>query len=121
MMKKFAKVSILSLALIAFTGSAALANYGDDNKLSGKVRENKTTTSIAKAKVSLYKTNGKKVDSDKTDKKGRYSFKSLSERKYVVKAKAAGYRSPKSAKKDSASYTVKVDGNTKKNLYLIKK
>lgn len=106
--------------VVALTGSVALANYGDDNNLSGKVRENKTTKAINKAKVSLYSTSGHKKDSDTTDKKGKYSFKDLSEKKYVVKARAAGFRSPKNAKKDSVSYTVKVDGNTSKNLYLTK-
>lgn len=119
-MKKFLKISIIALAVVAFTGSVALANYGDDNKLSGKVRENKTTKSIAKAKVSLYSTSGKKKASDTASKNGKYEFKNLSEKKYVVKAKAAGYRSPKDAKKDTISYTVKVDGNTTKNLYLVK-
>lgn len=119
-MKKILSVSVLAVALVAFTGSVALANYGDDNKLSGKVREDKTTKAIAKAKVSLYSTSGSKKDADTTDKKGQYSFKDLSEKKYVVKAKATGYRSPKDAKKDSVSYTVKVDGKTTKNLYLVK-
>ena len=119
-MKKFVTASVLSLALVAFTASIALANYGDDNSLSGKVRVKGTLVPIAKAKVSLYKTNGSKVDSDKTNDNGKYSFKDLQERKYVIKVRANGYRSPKNALKDSVSYTVKVDGSTKKNVYLVK-
>ena len=119
-MKKILSVSVLAVALVAFTGSVALANYGDDNKLSGTIKEKGSLANIAKAKVSIYKINGKKIDSDTSNKKGKYSFKDLSEKKYVVKAKAVGYRSPKNAKKDSVSSTVKVDGSTTKNLYLVK-
>jgi hypothetical protein len=119
-MKKFVTVSIFAIALIALTGSVALANYGTDNKLSGSLKEKGTLKVIVGAKVKLYKTSGKLVDSDKTSKKGHYSFKDLSEKKYVVKAKATGYHSPKDAKKDKVSYTVKVDGNTTKKLFLAK-
>lgn len=119
-MKKIVTVSTLTLAVVAFTASIALANYGDDNKLSGTVRENKTTLSIPKAKVSLYKKSGRKVDSETASKKGKYEFKDLNEQDYVVKAKATGFRSPKSVKKTTVSYTVEVDGNTKKNLYLVR-
>lgn len=118
-MKKFVTASVLAVALVAFTG-VALANYGTDNKLSGHVKEKGTLKSIAKAKVSLYSTSGTKKDSDKTDKKGKYSFSDLKEKKYVVKARATGYHSPKDAKKVSVSYTVKVDGSDTKNLYLVK-
>jgi uncharacterized protein YfaS (alpha-2-macroglobulin family) len=119
-MKKYIALSAVAIAVVAFTGSVALANYGTDNKLSGKVREYRTTKSIKNAKVSLYTTKGSKKDSDKTKKDGRYSFKDLSEKNYVVKVKASDYRNPKNSKKDSISYTVKVDGTTSKNLYLKK-
>ena len=70
-MKKIVTVSVVALVMVALTGSVAFANYGDDNKLSGYVKEKGTLKTISRAKVSLYKTNGKKVDSDRTNKKGK--------------------------------------------------
>lgn len=120
-MKKLIAVSVVSAFCLALVTSVAIANYGSDNSLSGRVREKGTLTSIHKAKVTLYAQSGRKKDSDKTDKNGKYSFSDLNEKKYVIKVQAAGYRSPKDATKDKVSYKVKVDGSSTKNVYLIKK
>lgn len=118
-MKKLTAVLLVVLG-VSFVSAAALANYGDNNKLSGYVKVKGTLKPIGKASVKLYSTGGSKKDSDKTSSKGKYSFKDLSERKYVIRVKATGFRSPKDAKKTTVSYTVKVDGSTTKNVYLVK-
>jgi len=119
-MKKLATISLLSLVGVALLATGALANYGEDNKLSGYVRQYDTKKGIKKAKVKLYKKSGSLKDTDKTRPNGKYSFKDLEEGTYKVKAKADGYRNPKDAKRNSVNKTVKVDGNDKKNLYLKK-
>jgi hypothetical protein len=75
---------------------------------------------LAKAKVKLYKKNGKLKDSDTTSGKGKYNFSDLTEGTYKVKVKVEGYRNPKDFRKDTVSKTVKVDGKDRKNLYLQK-
>lgn len=121
-MKKIVTVTIFALVAVALTGSVALADYGSDNSLSGKVRKYGTKSPLNRAKVKLYETRGgTMLDSDKTNKKGKYSFAGLSERSYVVKVKALKYRSPKKSKKNSSVYkTVSVNGDTTKNIYLKK-
>jgi len=116
-MKKFVKVSVLSLALIAFTGTAALANYGKDNKVSGYVKEKGTLKPIKGAKVKVYTLSGTKKGSDTTSLKGKYTIKKLTERKYKVRATATGFHDPKNIKKNTVSSTVKIDGSKHKNFY----
>jgi uncharacterized protein YfaS (alpha-2-macroglobulin family) len=118
-MKKFVTATFLAVMLVTLTVSVAFANYGDDNKLSGSIKEKGTLKAIAGSKVKLYKTSGKKVDSDKTGKNGKYKFKELTEREYKVSATAVGYRNPKNAKA-SVSAKVDVDGSTTKSLYFVK-
>jgi len=116
--KLFMTVGVIAFALSA---TAAFANYGEDNSLGGKVKEEGTSRKITKASVKLYNKNGsRKIDSDKTSKTGAYKFKDLSEGKYKVTASKDGYRNPKNAKKSKVSKIVKVDGSDKKNLYLEK-
>lgn len=110
---------VLMMAFV-LTASVALADYGEDNSLSGYVKEYKTKKAIGKAKVKLYKKSGKLKDTDNTSKKGKYKFSDLTEGTYKVKVKVSGYRNPKDANKDTVSKTVKVDGNDKANLYLQK-
>lgn len=119
MMSKKTILLTLALGVFAFT-SVAFANYGEDNKLTGSVKEKGTLKAINKASVKLYKKNGKLKDSDKTSKKGKYEFKDLEEGTYTVKAKAAGFRNPSDAKKDTVSKKVKVDGSDTQNLQLSK-
>ncbi|MBA4317850.1 MAG: hypothetical protein C0412_05570 [Flavobacterium sp.] len=119
-MKKILTASLLSFFGIALVASVALANYGEDNKLSGYIKEYQTRKAINKAKVKLYKKSGSLKDSDTTGKNGKYKFSDLTEGTYKVKAKATGYRNPTDVNKDTVSKTVKVDGSDKKNLYLQK-
>lgn len=119
-MKKFLTLSILSAACLAFTAGSVLANYGDDNSLNGYVKVEKSLVPIKGAKVGIYSTSGKKKDSTKTDKKGKYYFGDLQEKKYKIKVSATGFHSPKDVKKNTVSYTVKVDGGTRKNVFLAK-
>ncbi|MFA4817349.1 MAG: carboxypeptidase regulatory-like domain-containing protein [Parcubacteria group bacterium] len=119
-MKKIVTLSILAAVSIALTAGVALANYGNDNKLSGYVKVKGTLVPINKARVNIYTTNGSKRDSDKTNKKGKYSFDDLKERKYVVRTTAVGYHDPKNVTRNRISSTVKVDGSDHKNFYFVK-
>lgn len=119
-MKKLLTISLASVFGLALVTSAALANYGSDSKLSGYVKEYKTLIPLSKAKVKLYKKNGKLKDSDTTSRRGKYKFTDLTSGTYRVKAKADGYRNPKDFRKDAVSKTVKVKGSDRKNLYLQK-
>jgi hypothetical protein len=115
------KITLMVLMMsFVLTASIALADYGEDNSLSGYVKEYKTKDAIGGAKVKLYKKSGKLKDTDKTNAKGKYKFSDLTEGPYKVKVKVSGYRNPKDANKDSVSKTVKVDGDDKQNLYLEK-
>jgi len=119
-MKKTAILTILLAVSIALTAGVALANYGDNNSLSGYVKVKGTLVAIKGAKIKLYTTGGTKKDSDTTNSKGKYSFKNLHERKYVVKATAVGYHDPNNVKKNTISHTVKVDGSKHSNFYFAK-
>jgi len=119
-MKKIVTLSIIVVACVALTATVALANYGKDNKLSGYVKVKGTLVAIKGVKVKLYTTGGTQKDSDTTNAKGKYSFKDLHEQKYVVRATAVGYHDPANVKKNTISYTVKVDGNKTKNFYFVK-
>lgn len=119
-MKKTVILTILLAVSIALTAGVALANYGKDNKLSGYVKVKGTLVPIKGAKVKIYTTNGTKKDSDTTNKKGKYSFDDLKERKYVVRTTAVGYHDPKNVTKNRISSTVKVDGSDHKNFYFVK-
>jgi len=119
-MKKNITIFLASFFVIMLAASFALANYGDDNKLSGHVRAYNTLNPLNKAKVKLYSSGGHLKKSKKTTGNGSYKFSDLTEGTYKVKASLAGYRNPKDANKSTVSKTVKVDGSEKKNLYLQK-
>lgn len=131
-MKKILSVSVLSIAAIALATTTVFASYGhNDNdhhdkdtsnsSIYGYVKEQGTLIPIAKAKVKLYTRGGTYKKTDNTSLRGRYTFKNLGdEQKYVIRVEAAGFRSPKDAAKTRVSYTVKADGSTKKNVYLVK-
>lgn len=119
-MKKITAISVLSIFGIALVASSALAGYGDKKKLSGYVKEYNTLIPLQKAKVKLYKKSGKLKDSDKTDKRGKYSFSDLSQGTYKVRVSVEGYRNPKDAAKNKVSKTIKLKKRTYKNLYLQK-
>lgn len=117
-MKKI-KLMFLMMAFV-LSASVALADYGEDNSLSGYVKEYKTKDAISEAKVKLYRKSGSLKDTDKTNAKGKYKFSDLTEGTYKVKVKVSGYRNPKDANKDTVSKTIKVDGSDKANLFLEK-
>ena len=119
-MKKILTVSLVAIFGVALVSSAALAGYGKDAKLAGRVKEHKTLIPLTKAKVKIYTKGGKLKDSDKTDKQGKYSFSDLKPGTYRVKAKMEGYRNPKNFKKSYVSKTIKVQGSDRQNLYMQK-
>lgn len=119
-MKKIAIISLISICGFAFLASTALAGYGSKKKLSGYVKEYKTLKPLAKAKVKLYKKNGRLKDTERTGKKGKYKFSDLSKGTYKLKVKLDGYRNPKDVKKDTLSKSIVVKKNIMKNLYLQK-
>lgn len=119
-MKKFAFISLMSIFGLMSVAPVASANYGDDNSLFGYVKEYNTLIPLAGAKVKLYKKSGKLKDTDKTNFRGKYKFTDLSEGTYRVKVEMYGYRNPKDIRKNSVTRTLKVDGKTRKSLYLQK-
>jgi uncharacterized protein YfaS (alpha-2-macroglobulin family) len=120
-MKKFFTISLASIFGLALVTTAAFAAYGENkSKLAGYVKENNTLIPLAKAKVKIYKKNGKLKDTDKTNSKGKYSFSDLDSGTYRIKATMEGYRNPKNFNKEHVSKTVKVKGSDRKNLYMQK-
>lgn len=119
-MKKFALISLMSMFGLVSIAPVASANYGEDNSLFGYVKEYNTLTPLTGAKVKLYKKSGKLKDSDRTNFRGKYKFSDLSEGTYRVKVEMPGYRNPKDVKKSSVTRTLKIDGKTRKSLYLQK-
>ncbi len=120
LMKKFALISLMSIFGLVSIAPVASANYGEDNSLFGYVKEYNTLTPLTGAKVKLYKKSGKLKDSDRTNSRGKYRFSDLSEGTYRVKVEMPGYRNPKDVKKSSVTRTLKIDGKTRKSLYLQK-
>ncbi|EKE10697.1 MAG: hypothetical protein ACD_15C00212G0018 [uncultured bacterium] len=119
-MRKFFTISLASIFGLALVSTAAFAAYGENSKLAGYVKETNTLVPLAKAKVKIYKKNGKLKDTDRTNSKGKYSFSDLDSGTYRVKATMEGYRNPKNFNKEHVSKTVKVNGSDRKNLYMQK-
>jgi len=126
-MKMIVTIFLASVFGIALLASTAFAGYGgssssekSNKRLSGYVKEYKTLIPLSKAKVKLYKTNGKLQKTKSTDKKGKFKFSDLKRGTYKIKTSFVGYRNPKDAKKNTVSARVKVKGSNTKNLYLQK-
>jgi hypothetical protein len=119
-MKNIIKIAITSIFCFSLAVSAVLANYGNDNRLWGYVKEYHTFRILPGAKVKLYRKSGSLKDIDKASLGGKYKFTDLKEKTYRVKVSMVGYRNPRDIRKNSVSRLIEIDGSTRKNLYLEK-
>lgn len=114
-------VVITMIGVFGFSAVSLAAYVSPTGTVEGRVKAynadgNYMHKKVKKAKVRLYKKNGKKVDSDKSNRKGKFEFKDVELGKYYVKCSANGYVNAK--KESKTSYKTKIfkvkDGKTVK-------
>jgi hypothetical protein len=125
-LRYFLAIVLLGVFGVSFV---TLANYVESTgKVKGKVKiydktKKYTRKGVRKAKVRLYKKNGKRVDSKKSKKSGRYKFKDVKKGRYFMRCSAKGYvnaKKPTRTKYKTGKFKVKGGKTTKKNCRLMK-